>query len=187
MTKFFKVDNINMKISHEIHQSLESGFINSRTALKALLIKEGYEVKDLKSDLLLLNYRELPKYSPFFTSLSHTKEIGAAILVLKSEVAGIGIDIEWADRELKPGTEKFYVNKQDQHQLSPIELWTAKEAAFKALSPLGTFPGTLVLSKIIIKETQFFTEEEPHLIGNFTVCHYVANNQRLLVYTIATL
>lgn len=187
MANFSKVDNINMKISHEIHQSLESGFTNSRMALKTLLNKEGYAVSDLKSDLTLQNYRELPGYPSFYTSLSHTKEIGAAVLAMKSETKGIGIDIEWADRELKPGTEKFYVHRLDHHQLRPIELWTAKEAAFKALSPLGTFPGTLVLSKIIIQETQFFTEEEPYLIGNFTVCHHIANNQRLLVYTIATL
>lgn len=187
MTNFSKVDNIIMKISHEFHQSLKNGFVNSRTALKTLLNQEDFAVSDLKIDLILQNYRELPSYPQFFTSLSHTKGIGAAVIALRSEVQGIGIDIEWADRELKSGTEKFYVNKWDQHQLSPIELWTAKEAAFKALSPLGTFPGTLVLSKIIVRETQFFTEEEPHLIGNFTVCHHIANNQRMLVYTIAIL
>lgn len=187
MTNFSKVDNTNMKISHEIYQSLENGFINSRTALKKLLQNENLVVNDLKSDLTLVNHRELPHFPQFLTSLSHTKEIGAAVLVNRLLVMGIGIDVEWGDREIKAGAEKFFINKQDQHQLSPIELWTAKEAAFKALSPLGTFPGTLVLSKIIIRGNQFYTAEEPQLIGNFTVFRRSANQQRELVYTIATL
>jgi phosphopantetheinyl transferase (holo-ACP synthase) len=182
MANFFKVDNNNMKIRYEIYPSTENGFINSRSALKILLNNEGLSIGDLKLDLALTNFRELAAYPQFLTSLSHTKNLGAAVLVNKSEVMGIGIDIEWQDRLIKPGAEKFFVNIQDKHALSPIELWTAKEAAFKALSPLGTFPGVLVLSKIIIQDNNFFTQEEPHLIGQFRVYH-----QSDYVFTIASL
>jgi phosphopantetheinyl transferase (holo-ACP synthase) len=174
-----------MKITHKIHHSAANGFINSRTALKHLLIQENLEVSHLETDLKLTNFRELHNYPLFFTSLSHTKELGAAVLVKKSEAMGIGIDIEWADREIKPGAEKFFVNEKDKNDLSLIELWTAKEAAFKALSPIGTYPGTLVLSKIIVDGTSFYTLEEPHLVGNFTVCQrYVGG--RKVVFTIAS-
>jgi phosphopantetheinyl transferase (holo-ACP synthase) len=179
---FLKSTRDYMKITYEICHSSENGFINSRTALKTLLMQEGLEVVNLKKDLELANFRELPRYPLFYTSLSHTKDLGAAVLVQKSAVKGIGIDIEWEKREIKPGAEKFFVHSGDQHQLTQIELWTAKEAAFKALSPMGSYPGVLVLSKIIIKENTFYTEAEPRLVGEFTVYH-----QNDFVFTIATI
>lgn len=184
MTNFSKVDNINMKITHEIYHSNSDNFTNSRTALRNLLNRQGLQVLDFKIDLSLVNFRELTNYPKFYTSLSHTKNLGAAVLAERSEVKGIGIDIEWSDRIIKPGADKFYVNKEDQHKLSPIELWTAKEAAFKSLSPMNVFPGVLVLSKIIIQENTFYTEELPDLRGTFSVY-----NQKLgdldIVFTIA--
>jgi len=186
MANFSKVDNINMKIQYEIHHSTADSFTNSRMALKKLLNNKGLEVLDLKLDLALNNYRELPHYPQFYISLSHTKEIGAAVLVEKTYVCGIGIDIEWEQRTIKPGAEKFFIHLEDRHNLRPIELWTAKEAAFKALSPLGTYPGTLVLSKIIIQNNNFFTHEEPHLKGEFVVYHQTIGDKRY-VFTIASI
>ncbi len=171
-----------MKIIHEICHSPENGFINSRTALKNLLKLVGEDVFDLKIDLHLTNYRELTNFPLYYTSLSHTKDLGAAVLALKTEVRGIGIDIEWSTRIIKPGAEKFFVNQADNHSLSPIETWTAKEAAFKALSPLNSYPGTLVLSKIIIQNSNFFTLEQPEIIGSFVTTH-----QQGYVLTIATI
>ena len=171
MANFFKVDNINMKIRHEIYHSPSSGFINSRNALKILLETEGIiDISDLKVDLALTNFRELNNYPEYFISLSHTPGLGAAVLAKRKDVKGLGIDIEWADREIKMGATKFFVNENDQSSLSLIELWTAKEAAFKALSPLNIFPGTLVLSKIIIKNDLFFTQELPEIIGKLSTC-----------------
>jgi phosphopantetheinyl transferase (holo-ACP synthase) len=173
-----------MNIPYELYHSPENGFVNSRSALKNLLKKENFEVLDLQNDLQLNNFRELKNYPDFYTSLSHTKELGAALLIKKSQVLAAGIDIEWSERILKEGTEKFYVNPHDQHQLLPIEIWTAKEAAFKALSPLHIFPGVLVLSKIIIKGETFTTLETPQLIGKFQVLELSANN-KMLVCSIA--
>jgi phosphopantetheinyl transferase (holo-ACP synthase) len=181
MANFSKVDNINMKISHGFcHSTLDNSFTNSRNALKNLLIQKNEVVNDLKSDLTLLNFRELPTYPLYYVSLSHTKELGAAVIALKKTVKGIGIDIEWESRNIKPGALKFFVNPADSHELSLIELWTAKEAAFKALSPIGTYPGVLVLSKIIIQGNRFFTELEPELSGVVTTTNEFIGEKKFI-------
>jgi hypothetical protein len=181
MTNFSKVDNNIMKIPYELFASSEDGFITTRTALKTLLSKEGLPITDLKVELSLHNHREIPKYPQYFTSLSHTRGMGAAALIKRDLVLGVGIDVEWSDRIIKPGMEKFFVNELDQTNLKPIELWTVKEAAFKTLSPIGTFPGTLVLSKIIIHGNRFFTNEEPHLKGTFHIHHHQIAGRNLVV------
>jgi phosphopantetheinyl transferase (holo-ACP synthase) len=155
-----------MKITHEVQISAEKdAFTNSREALARLLQNEAeIKIGDLKTDLELVNYQNLKNFPDFVLSLSHTKGAGAAVLASKSEVSSLGIDIEWSDRSLKDEAARFYKNEQDSVYENKIELWTMKEAAFKALSPLG-FPGVLVLSKIIIQDGQFFTNERPEIIG----------------------
>jgi hypothetical protein len=170
-----------MKIPYELFVSLEDGFITTRTALKSLLNKEGLVVDDLKIDLTLNNHREIPRYPLYYTSLSHTRGLGAAALIKRDLVRGMGIDVEWGDRPIRPGMEKFFVNDLDITNLKLIELWTVKEAAFKTLSPIGTYPATLVLSKIIVHGNKFFTNEEPHLKGTFHIHHHQIAGRSLVV------
>lgn len=176
------------KITHQVQISSEKdAFTNSREALATLLKQEGLDIQNLKSDLELINFQHLKKFPDFVLSLSHTKDAGAAVLARKSEVISIGIDIEWNDRMMKPGTEKFYRNQEDSFYPDNIELWTMKEAAFKALSPVYTsldVPGVLVLSKIIIKEGVFYTQERPAITGTVST-HFFHSNERKMVISIA--
>lgn len=155
-----------MKITHEVQiSSNKDTFTNSREALANLLKQESLEVNDLKVDLELINYQNLKKFPDYVLSLSHTLGAGAAVLSKKSEIVSLGIDIEWSDRHLKDEAARFYRHPEDSsHYSDKLELWTMKEAAFKALSPLG-YPGVLVLSKIIIQDGVFFTRERPELSG----------------------
>ena len=154
-----------MKITHEVQISeLDDGFTNSRGALAKLLNQENISITDLKTDLELLNYQHLKNYPGFTLSLSHTKGAGAAVLSKASGILSLGIDIEWQERHLKDEAARFYRHPEDSHYEDKLELWTMKEAAFKALSPRG-FPGVLVLSKIIIKEGSFYTNERPEIRG----------------------
>lgn len=156
------------KITHEVQVSTEKdAFTNSREALAALLKQENVLVSDLKADLELVNYQNLKNYPDFVLSLSHTKGAGAAVLGKKAEVQSLGIDIEWSDRNLKDEAGRFYKNPEDSVYENKLELWTMKEAAFKALSPLG-YPGVLVLSKIVIQDGEFFTKERPEIKGRVT-------------------
>lgn len=153
-----------MKITHEVQITNSSGpddgFYNSRMALKTLLEGHGHNIAELKVDLALENFQNLIHFPEYLTSLSHTRGAGAAVLAHKNNFLSLGIDIEWSDRIFKPEAQRFFRNPLDSPYENSLELWTMKEAAFKALSPLG-HSGVLVLSKIIIQEGNFWTLEDP--------------------------
>ena len=168
-----------MKIAYDIHASLNSdSFTNSRTALAKLLRVQGYQIADFKKDLELINYQTLPLYPDYLTSLSHTRGAGAALLAKKKDYHSLGIDIEWSDRIMKPESQKFFRHKLDMTTENLLELWTMKEAAFKALSPLG-HPEVLVLSKIVIQNGKFWTLERQDIIGSIETFKFQINNREL--------
>lgn len=170
-----------MKITHEVQISFDKdAFTNSREALANLLKQENNAIADLKADLELVNYQNLKKFPDYVLSLSHTRGAGAAVLAKKTETHSLGIDIEWSDRQLKKEATRFYRHPEDSLYENNLELWTMKEAAFKALSPRG-FPGVLVLSKIIIRDGVFYTNEVPHIKGQVTTYLKNINNKSLWV------
>lgn len=170
-----------MKITYEVHISDDfDAYTNSRLALKQLLINQGHVVNDLKADLVLIDFQNLPKYPGYLTSVSHTKGAGASVLAPKKDHLALGVDIEWRERILKEGTQKFFRHPEDSYYENDLELWTMKEAAFKALSPLG-FPGVLVLSKIIIQEGIFWTKENPDLKGKVETFNKTSLDKNLVI------
>ena len=54
------------------------------------------------------------------------------------QLKSIGIDLEHAERLIKPGIMEKYMDPVDSSQsgLSPLQIWCAKEAIFKAVAPL---------------------------------------------------
>jgi phosphopantetheinyl transferase (holo-ACP synthase) len=66
-------------------------------------------------------------------SLSHTAGASVAVLAERKFISGIGIDIEWMDRELSSGVASKFIH-QSEHlfNLSPLQMWVIKEACFKA-------------------------------------------------------
>ncbi len=170
-----------MKITHEVQISSDKdAFTNSREALASLLKQEMVLISDLKQDLELVNYQNLKNFPEYVLSLSHTKGAGAAVLAKKAEIASLGIDIEWSDRHLKDEAARFYRHPEDSSYKDKLELWTMKEAAFKALSPRG-FPGVLVLSKIIIKDGEFYTNERPLIRGRVETHLKIVDNKKLWI------
>lgn len=157
-----------MKITYEVlFSSTSDGFTNSRSALKKLLEIQGTPVLDIKTDLELENYQYLKHYPPFITSLTHTKGAGASVLALKKDYFSLGIDIEWSDRPVKKEAQRFFRHPEDSMQTDNILLWTRKEAAFKALSRIP-HKSVLVLSKIIIQDDKFWSQENPAIKGTIT-------------------
>lgn len=66
-------------------------------------------------------------------SISHTDDIAIAVGVLPPSL-GVGIDIE-KKRSLNPKIKKFFINKDEEHYLSKIDLmtfWVIKESCYKA-------------------------------------------------------
>ena len=124
----------------------------ARNCLKSLLTK--YNIP-LKKDLpQIIDHIYLKNFPSIKVSLSHTRGYVAASFENSSKILSIGIDIEIFSRPVKPGIEKFFVNSEDDSKYSLLELWTLKEAAFKALSPLLK-DEKLTLKKIWINKNQF--------------------------------
>lgn len=168
-----------MKITYEVHTSdTFDAYTNSRLALKQILTNRGHAINDLKIDLAMSDFQNLEKFPDYLTSISHTKGAGACALAHKNDCLSLGIDIEWSDRPMKKEAQKFFRHPEDSDNKNDLELWTMKEAAFKALSPLG-FPGVLVLSKIIIRNGQFWTNERPELVGSLESNNIVIENKKL--------
>jgi 4'-phosphopantetheinyl transferase EntD len=75
-------------------------------------------------------------------SITHTADIALAVAARTSDVAAIGIDIERQDRRLDARTmrrictplELILLTEEDNDGLSPLILFCAKEATYKALS-----------------------------------------------------
>ena len=170
-----------MKITHEIQISdSNDAFLNSRGALANILTAQGHKIDNLKNDLELINYQNLILFPQYLTSISHTRGAGAAVLADKNDYLSLGIDIEWSTRQLKPESQKFFRNQDDKSTEDLLKLWTMKEAAFKALSPLG-YPGVLVLSKIIIQNDEFWTSEKKEVVGKIETFKLPTNNRELYI------
>src|SRR5690606_6721348 len=104
----------------------------------------------------------LKAHPEFKVSLSHTRGLSAA--VLGENCASVGIDIERIDRRFNPATQKYYLTTEDRRDLTALELWCIKEAAFKAFAPLKTYQtikDVLVLKDLnVIAENIIFNGKE---------------------------
>lgn len=109
---------------------------SSRWALY-LGLKELCPQLDLRTsgDFEITRHHCLKKAPHILVGLSHTGDYGAAVVALNSKARGVGIDIEEQDRPVSPKSLRYYRTSRDE-PLAPLTLWTAKEAAYKALSPL---------------------------------------------------
>ncbi len=133
----------------------------ARDALRQLIKKED-SIEEI--ELEIESHLHLKKNPQLLVSLSHTKAIGAACICHNRYAQSIGLDIEWSERIIKPGIEKFYLNDNDDLiSHTKLDLWMIKEAAFKAISPIyekskNLEDKPLVLKDIIVKNNQFSTK-----------------------------
>ena len=119
----------------------EKNFHLSREALKSCLREYRPDGQWEKSKSLeIVNYHYLLADDQLRVSLSHTGQVGAALLCHCNEASSVGIDIEFAHRHISSGASRFFKNPKDkwdyQKKGEILWAWSLKEAAFKALSPL---------------------------------------------------
>jgi len=85
----------------------------------------------------------LNEKTPIHLSLSHTSTHSVALATLDNQkrFSGVGVDIELRDREIKASVRaKFIFKSEAIFHLKPLEIWTIKEASFKANSNLAGIP-----------------------------------------------
>lgn len=114
----------------DAHQSRKKGFLLSRQALKNALAQVGKKISTL--DLILNGYSDLQNVPDVTASISHTSGAGAAAVADRKSLLSLGIDIELTNRVVKNSIFERISNPGD-ISLEPIKIWTAKEAAFKAI------------------------------------------------------
>lgn len=137
----------------------KEGFRLSRSALLKLTTRSL-----ITENLSIINHDHLESLPHVKVSISHTKSAGASIISNHSKVKGIGIDIEWSDRIFKRGVEKFYITTKDDTSLSALEIWCAKEAAYKAYFPHYKDEKPLVLKDFYIHDLCFYIGDKK--LGN---------------------
>ena len=96
-------------------------------------------------------------------SISHTKNYGVILLAKKEDYLSVGIDLEFSNRSINPNTKKFFLNPNEDSQ-NLLDIWTQKEAAFKASSPLSS--GCKLLTDILINNQTFTLKGFPELNGD---------------------
>lgn len=111
----------------------------------------------------IVNHLHLKSNPNTLVSLSHTKDMTMAAISSSNDFKSIGVDIEDSKRIVKPGIEKFFVNDYDeilacQKDSYYLKVWCAKEAIFKAVSPLYQKEDNkvLVLKDIILNKDKTF-------------------------------
>ncbi len=141
----------------------------SRVALKEcmLLFIPSIEISQLE----ISNHLHLKAIPQYIVSISHNKDYAAAVVTNDPIINSIGIDIEARSRLISPKIIEKIQNSLDiidsNNRLLLIQIWSMKEAAFKALSPIdnsiiilndvwincnncnfGRYPQTEVLGKL---------------------------------------
>lgn len=134
-------------LSSDVHPDRKKSFILSRMALWECLKGLGHSPE--VTDLLVGDYSNLKSFPQLTISLSHTKEVGAALVGDRQSFRSLGIDIEHEARPVKDSVAQRIAHPEDE-KLRNIEIWCLKEAAFKALMNSGEFPKPVEFSSIHI-------------------------------------
>jgi 4'-phosphopantetheinyl transferase EntD len=143
---------IHFSLGENVHSGRKKGFCLAREALRLSLRKMG---KDLQiSETILKNFHSTEKFPDITLSLSHTAQVGVALVAEKAKIRSLGIDVEPLERNVKPEILKRISNQNDL-SLSAIEIWCLKEAAFKALMNTDQFSKNLEFSDIVIHGDKF--------------------------------
>jgi len=92
-------------------------------------------------------------------SISHAGTIAVAAVAKKDQLQSLGIDIELVTRSVRSGFEIRVAHDREIHlirvgQISLIELFAAKEAIYKAFSPLWKKPFGFHSVELSIRESE---------------------------------
>ncbi len=146
-------------------------FYNSRQALLKALKLLDRNFKTLEYNQLdIIGHRHLVGHPTTLVSLSHTGNCSAGLVSNDQSIQSIGIDIEKTTRMVRPGVENYIGHPHDQ-KMSLLELWVAKEACFKAASPIWQTEraAPLVLKDFWVRDSSFGLDHQETPIGHFSL------------------
>jgi 4'-phosphopantetheinyl transferase EntD len=109
------------------HPNRLKEWVNGRVALTLAFRKMNLDISPADE---MIGYQKLKAHEDFTFSLSHTPGWAGALLI--SGDFQPGLDLENKDREIDENVLERFSHPGDE-KLSPIILWSAKEAAYKTL------------------------------------------------------
>lgn len=171
-----------MEYSFSLSDALPIGRENCKKSLSHAL--RGLIGSCPEEGLEISNYYNLKLYPEIAASLSHTGNIGAALLAPIKKYPSVGIDIELKDRQVTKGARKYFFNEHDRPDSDPLEIWTKKEAAFKALSPVISkfrWKKVLLLKHIWIKGDKFGLLGRKKVLGKIIKLERNLGNRKVLI------
>jgi phosphopantetheinyl transferase len=140
----------------DVHKNRITEWALARLALAKCFKKHGIELTP--SQFVFKDYQTLSHLPAWRFSLSHSKEVAAAWLEPAAKFRGLGLDVELADRKVPPQVKARLQHSQDM-AMKDLELWSLKEAAYKALPTLAQ--QDIWLNRLIIAEQKFSLENSP--------------------------
>ena len=171
-----------IEYSFSLSDSLPIGQENCRQSLSHAL--RGLIGPHPETELEISSYYNLKQYPQIVASLSHTRNIGAALLAKIEKYPSVGIDIELKNREVPMGAQKYFFNEHDRPDANALEVWTKKEAAFKALSPVISnyrWKKVLLLKHIWIKGDKFGLLGRKRVLGKIVKLERNLGDRTILI------
>lgn len=141
-----------LTLGDDVHSDRKKGFLLSRDALKNAL--SSLRISTSPLDLVLTPFHQLEKFPDLCISLSHTKELGAALVGDRKNFRSVGVDVEHEERLVKEMIRQRIAHPEDEN-LRNIELWCLKEAAFKAIMNTENFEHPVEFSSIKIGDRKW--------------------------------
>ncbi len=135
------------ELGENAHSNRVKGFCLAREALRQCFSEKGIDLKI--PELRLKKYSKVQGHSSLTISLSHTPECGACVVANSDQIISVGIDIEPLTRLVKPMILER-ISHPDDLEIPDINLWSLKEACFKALMNTEKFNLPQEFSSLII-------------------------------------
>lgn len=163
--KTFSVDS-KMKSYFKILRGEDSSSLARKACSE--IIQGKYNLQLDSDQINISEHHHLAFYPEILVSLSHTEDLALAFVLSHNdhpEIASIGADIEFIDREIPEILLGKYLRPEDEFSTS-LCAWVQKEAAYKAIQPI--YKGCRDLKDIVIKNNLFFLAEKPEIRGFFS-------------------
>lgn len=126
--------NLAQERLNDFHLNRQKEWALARVCLSLCFREHGIDLKP--HDAIFKNFHEVAHLPHWRFSLSHTKDYAAAWLEPAVSLRGMGLDIELIDRKVPEHVKSKILHEAD-ISVSILELWSIKEAAYKALPELA--------------------------------------------------
>lgn len=146
----------------EVHANRRHQWAYGRVALMEAFRARGLE---LSLHIEFTGFQQVRDFPQWRFSLSHTVGHAAALVVPEKIGRGVGLDIELSSRQVNQGVQERMHHAGDDGHLSPIQLWSVKEAAYKTLPHV--IQQSIWLKSIIVNGAGFRVDGHPQLRGHW--------------------